>query len=765
VAPGPIPSIIAESLVAVPDPLFTALRPGPPASAVAVASALAQSLRPAEHPVQPPSWLLGQQGTSFRRVLAAIHRYGGALLADPVGSGKTFVALAVAAQLNQGKTACLVPSALVTQWKAAAARLDIPVSVHSHEQVSRARLPERTAAFVIVDESHHFRNSHTRRYRHLAPWLVGRRVLLLTATPIVNHGMDLAHQLLLAVRDDALRLQGVDSIRMLLRRNCSSPALGQLVFENENAVGPRPQRVSSRSEAGQLECAALGRAVELLDSLRLSQSQTLADLLRGVFLRAIASSPAAFKERLLRYRRLLLHASDALRAGYPLDRSELKRFTGELDGQLVWWELLPVMESSPEIELEDLDRLGQAIEELDHLERDHDPKLERMLALLSDGTPTLVFTGYRATVRYIRDRLPALKVAWCTGDRAGIGMTPLSRHTVLDWFRAPQSSVHAPTHLVVTDVAAEGLDLQRVARVVHYDLPWTPMRLEQREGRAVRYGSRHSHVAVVQFGLPSLLETRLGLTATLTRKSRLPGVVGLGPSGRHVWRWRAELAERCARAEPVSGVASVTDPHSPQGLLVGFALHAAGDSRPLAVSVLWMDEKGGWTETPEVIEARLVSAAAQQIIRYSDERALREQLILLSRIVRRRLAALRSRRWLLPEAAPAAPRVLALLQQLVGQAARRHDHRALADLERAIAFVSGGHTAGEAALVRRLSEAPGREFLSLLKTLPSGSAEVDQIEARLTGLIRFSPAKTASRSIASPECPPSKPCCSTSTEP
>ena len=57
---------------------------------------------------------------SFRRALAALERYGGALLADPVGSGKTYVALAVGRPRCAGRrpTACLVPAALADQWRA-----------------------------------------------------------------------------------------------------------------------------------------------------------------------------------------------------------------------------------------------------------------------------------------------------------------------------------------------------------------------------------------------------------------------------------------------------------------------------------------------------------------------------------------------------------------------------------------------------------------------------------------------------------------------
>ena len=43
--------------------------------------------------------------------------------------------------------------------------------------------------------------------------------------------------------------------------------------------------------------------------------------------------------------------------------------------------------------------------------------------------------------------------------------------------------------LVATDVAAEGLNLQTSCRyVLHYEVPWNPMRLEQRNGRVDRHG-------------------------------------------------------------------------------------------------------------------------------------------------------------------------------------------------------------------------------------------------------------------------------------
>ena len=96
------PQIVAESLASVPDPIRTSLRAGPPATGASVARMLARTLAPLERPATVPPWLLPGQVRNVRRVLAALDRYRGALLADPVGSGKTYVALAVAAVLQRG---------------------------------------------------------------------------------------------------------------------------------------------------------------------------------------------------------------------------------------------------------------------------------------------------------------------------------------------------------------------------------------------------------------------------------------------------------------------------------------------------------------------------------------------------------------------------------------------------------------------------------------------------------------------------------------
>ncbi len=725
---------MAEALSAVPDPMVTALRPGAWRPAAEVARTMARRVAPDEDTDLAPAWLRPEQVRSFRRTLHTLRSYGGAMLADPVGSGKTYVALAVAAAIEPRRTpVCLVPAALVSQWKATARALGLEVSLASHQAASRGKLPEARRGLVIVDEAHHFRNPATRRYRRTAPWLVGRRVLLVTATPVVNTLADILHQLLLGIRDDALALEGVPSLRALLGRGQGSAALGRLVIEAAPSDGFRPGRSSLVSRAGACEAAAAETSLALLDRLRLSRLPGTEALVRSVLRRAAASSPAALSGALRRYRNLLLHARDAAAAGRPLDRSAIRRFTGELEEQLVWWELMPPATDPNDLDLDDLSVVDEVLRAAAMAEEGPDGKVDRLRELLADGRTTLLFTSRRETVRYLRGRLAPPAVAWCTGSRAGLGSCPMPRSTVLGWFRETGPGPTPPARLLVTtDVAAEGLDLQRAARVVHYDLPWTPMRLEQREGRAVRLGSSNATVEVVTVSPPPPMERALRISRALALKARLPALAGLGAAGRGLWRWRSELADAYSSGEAGPGVGVVAA--EPPGVLALFELYA-GTTR-LSASLVWMDQTGGWTEEEGVVAARLGSAinapAAPQ-----DPARLNTALGLVAMPIRSRLALARGSRWLPPAADPVAHQLSQRLHHCIREASRRRDLGTLAALERALAFVGRGHTAGERMALERLAALPDQQFAQESVKLRERSTRPGPIEPRLVGVVLF----------------------------
>ena len=705
-----------------------------------MARAIAGALGFEAAPDPPPAWLRPAQVPSFRRVLAALRRHGGALLADPVGSGKTFVAMAAAVRLDPRRPiSCLVPATLMEQWRVTAERVGIPVVVTSHEAVSRGHLPDTARGPVLIDEAHRFRHPPTRRYRQVAPWLVGRPVLLISATPVVNRLDDLLHLLLLAVRDDVLRSDGVPSLRECLARGAGSAALGRVIVEAPCAAD-QPARIGSASLPTERESLAAADGLSLLAVLRLSRHPPTAALVRSVLHRAAASSPAALAAALRRYRGLLLHARDARAAGQSLSRRELRRFTGRLD-QLVWWELMPGADAELELELDDLGAIDAAVAAVASAEAAGDDKVERLRRLLADGSPSLVFTASRDTVRYLRDRLSDLPLAWCTGVRAGLGRAVLPRRVVLSWFRdGPGPCLPRPAgarHLVVTDVAAEGLDLQRAARVVHYDLPWTPMRLDQREGRAIRLGSSHAAVTVVRFTPPAALDRTLRLEHTLARKAALPSSAGLGVAGRSLWRWRTELADMLhpGAAAPGTGVV----PEQPAGLLGAFSLHARGavGESCLASAVVWVAPDGSWTEDETTVAARLGAALRHDEPSRPSPARLRSALGLLAGPIRSRLVMCRGSRWLAPRLAPAARATVVRVQHEIRAAIRRRDAAALEGLERALAFLGGGHTAGEATLVEQLAASSVPELRKALPGLPAPSPRWSVIEPRLEGLLLF----------------------------
>ncbi len=689
--PEPIPRIVAEALVPVLEPLTTALAWPPPGALSAVAAALAQAAPPAPDDDGDAPWLRGEQRLTARRLVGTIKRHGGALLADPVGSGKTYVALAVArAMRNESPAAVIVPAPLVPQWRRRAEECGVPVEVISHTAVSRGRIPAPATCLVIIDESHHFRHPGTRRYAHLSRFLVGRKVLCVTATPVVNRLEDLADQLLLGVRDDALRGGGTISLRRALRNGESLPALGELVIAT-----PMPAAMPLRNERetrwdGAVDPDAPSWAPSL-DRLMLSPRGEIAALVRCVLLTAAASSPAALRASLGRYALLLRHAAEAQRAGIPIDRRMIRQFTAEAPEQLLLWELMPGVTGGSSLPLDDLARVERLRAAIDLA--DPDPKATTLSRLIADGTPTLVFANAVATVPYLRDRLIGVAPAWVTGTRAGWRHIQVPREQVLDWFR-PGAPEVSPWVLLSSDVAAEGLDLQRAARVVHYDLPWTPMRLAQREGRSRRLGGRHAEVEVITMRPPPWLERRLRIGATLQRKSLLGRRVGLEGED-SPWRWRHDLAAEWASATGAGGAAAMWGEQ--EELLVG--LQVGSDDLgawPTALAII--DANGGWNESALAVASFLQRARSGSPITLAegDWERWRVRISPFARVLLRRVT---ESAWAGGPQTPEARALIARAQASARQAGRERDAAALRRAEELLQFAARGHTAGEELLV------------------------------------------------------------------
>ncbi len=726
------PIIVAEALVDVPDPVVTGLDPGPARPARVVVDGLTHSLVPIELSVTAPAWLRLDQVAPFRRLLATLQHHHGAMLADPVGSGKSYIALAVAQHLAPRVPAvALVPAALMHQWRTTATRLGVPVQIHSHERLSRGCLPATPSSLVIVDESHHFRNPDIRRYRELAPWLVGRRVLLLSATPVVNRLGDLAQQLLLGVADDTLALAGVPSLRTALSGGTVPTAIGHLIAARRAPV----DRPTATAQLLWWSPMVGGDALlERIDRLALSPDRGVAALIRMTLWRALGSSGFAARRALERYLTLLEHARHAQVGGCTVSRRAIRRFTTAGLDQLVLWPLLPE-EGNADLLTEDIPALQEL---LAALRQWCDPRLEALARLLRDGRPTIVFTGSRDTLTALRQLDLGAASAWITGERAGLGHTAVPRGTVLEWFRPGASAApqRLPSVLLATDVAAEGLDLQRAERVVHADLPWTSVRLDQREGRAVRLGGVRTGVDVVGVAPWPALERRLAQHPRLRHKRQLGTRAGLDDAGAWLYRWRSDLPSLAAPGH--RGVAVVPGPEA--GWLVGLTIDVAqpdGTIQPRSADLLWLGDDGQEWDDPQRALALLALARLSDDtcgVDPPDLDALRRRL---APLVRGRLQAGLTSQWQ-AAALPGAPRRLGRqLRRLARDAADRRDQVLMELTEAAIGWLGGGHTAGESALVTRLAGLSVPQLRHELRHLRLAPRPRPVGVPRLTGVVRF----------------------------
>jgi hypothetical protein len=160
----------------------------------------------------------------------------------------------------------------------------------------------------------------------------------------------------------------------------------------------------------------------------------------------------------------------------------------------------------------------------------------------------------------------------------------------------------------------------------------------------------------------------------------------------------------------------------------------------MSATVGWLDTSGGWTEDAKLVTERLMAAGPQNRQEMVDSDELRTYVGLLTPLIRNRLALTRGRNWCMPHSAPCVVTLVGRLGALIRQAARLRQENRLMKLESALAFVAGGHTAGEEILLERLAEASDQDLMKRLsRVMPQ--TEWKGIDVRLTGLIVFGPAK------------------------
>ena len=497
--------------------------------------------------------LLPHQDAAVRWLDRRLDRFGGALLADPPGLGKTYVALAIA---HRRRTTPLViaPAALRTRWRDATRETGVHIDFVSTERLS-APAPIRLAPhqLVIIDEAHHLRTPHTRRHARTTDACRDADVLLLSATPVHNGTADLEH--LTALFHLPPARAGIATLRrrLTLRRSIGEVhAAGAL--EHDIRIPPirhhRP--LALRTSHDTLLPTLLG--VPPLQQAEADEGHQL--LLIGL-LHALRSSDAAARQFIRRRVASTIAIEQAVSAGVTptLAVRRAWKLVGD-DVQLAMPLLLGHANDSPNPAL----AAGAVAQRL---------ALRAMLPMLhgaGDRTratalrrlarwstrPVVAFTWSAATAAalfHLLRHTPGIALLAGSGGRIASGRIsradllqrllahPGARHTNHmapgrgrplcddDHERSHPSRTTARYRdtirlLITTDVISEGLSLAGVGTVVHLDHPWTPARIDQRIGRAARIGAPVPHVDVVTLEAPLPHAARAAMQSLLARKRR-----------------------------------------------------------------------------------------------------------------------------------------------------------------------------------------------------------------------------------------------------
>jgi superfamily II DNA or RNA helicase len=443
--------------------------------------------------------------------LAVIRGATRVLLADAVGLGKTVQAGLILSELRErgwiAHALIVCPAGLRDTWaRELRDRFGITAAVLDHTSIAEriawlppgvspwsghaiaiasidyVKRPEVLAAIaaesidlLIVDEAHHLapgtdRGAAIARLASRSPWCV-----LASATPHSGDRNAFDYLTAIGTAEDAL---------VIFRRQ--RPDVGLAVARRTHflAVNPTPPERALIDAVAQYARAIWHARGRDDHSVRLVAS-TLA--------RRAASSPAAIARTLLR-RLALLAASPVAPAQPALPWEDIDPSD---EGESAMWLGAPGLanEAEERAALEHLSSLttccGAGAKML---------RLRRILAAVRE--PAVVFTEYRDTLEAI---VSALVASDCRVAAIHGGLVPELRRAAVDAFNDGRIDV-----LVATDAAGEGLNLHHRCRlVIDIELPWNPLRLEQRIGRVDRLGQQRTVHAIRLFHPDSIERTVL----------------------------------------------------------------------------------------------------------------------------------------------------------------------------------------------------------------------------------------------------------------
>ena len=455
----------------------------------------------------------------------AIDEFGGALLCDPVGTGKTYVALALIPACV--RSIVIAPSILRGMWTRAASLARRETEFASFESLSRGKDVGPGFQFVIVDEAHHARNPATRRYVALSRIASGAEVVLLTATPVHNDADDLRSLLSLFLGKRAEALTGAEMSRCVIRR-------GDLTTCVAGFPGVSPLEWFRIREDPVIPALLLSLPPPVLPRDGGDGGALIAHSLIRQWASSDAALLGAIQRRLVRAESL----SAALADGMLPSTGELSSWIGGDDTVQLGFSSLLSAPAHGAVELlrQDVEAHAEALRSIRERVRisssDADrAEVVRHIRKAHAGKRVVAFSQYADTVTALSSRFSRDgEVAALSGSGARIAGGNISRSEAIERFaptasgRRPPPRSEAITLLFATDLLSEGLNLQDASVVIHLDLPWTPARMEQRLGRIARAGSRHGRVYSYAIHPPASAEEIARMETILREKMHAAGI-------------------------------------------------------------------------------------------------------------------------------------------------------------------------------------------------------------------------------------------------
>ena len=126
-----------------------------------------------------------------------LEAYNGVFISDVVGLGKTYICAMLAKILKKGRKLVICPPVLVDYWKEVLLEFDVAADVVSLGKLEPVLERADKYKYVFVDEAHRFRNASTEAFGRLHAICYGKRVVLISATPINNYTSDIENQIYL----------------------------------------------------------------------------------------------------------------------------------------------------------------------------------------------------------------------------------------------------------------------------------------------------------------------------------------------------------------------------------------------------------------------------------------------------------------------------------------------------------------------------------------------------------------------------------------